>query len=154
MKMAQIVAVLIYMHNSIHGEKPTMMTEKEAERIESFPNWKHEMKAGKSLLDLSREGLLDPIFAHFGVTMKVEHHEPRIFERLSKDGYAKLDFLGYGVALIPELRQLVGRDVYLCVLDHERILKMLAFRKSEYGEQRLDALSGHIRELVSTLMKL
>lgn len=49
-----------------------------------------------------------------------------------------MDFLGYGVATVPELRQLANRDVYLTVLDHDRILKMLAFRKSEYGDAKLD----------------
>lgn len=70
LKMAQIVAVLVYMHNQMHGQNDMGMTTEEVEIIESFPFWREKMMAGKTLLDLARDNTLDPIFGHFGVTMK------------------------------------------------------------------------------------
>lgn len=62
-----------------------------------------------------------------------------------------LDFLGYAVARHPEASKVAQENVYLAVLSKERLYKMLAFSKTEYGNSKLSTLAKDVRPLVSAL---
>jgi len=85
--------------------------------------------------------------------MKIEKVNRQLLNILEKEKRIDLDFLGYGVSECVELRQLAGKPVYLTTLDKERLDKMLAFRKSEYGIKSLDEMKGEVREVVTCLAK-
>jgi hypothetical protein len=40
--------------------------------------------------------------------MKVEYYQKELFAKLEKHGHVKMDFLGYGVATVKELRKIAN----------------------------------------------
>lgn len=70
---------------------------------------------------------------------------------MTKDSYVDLDFLGYGVARHPEVSSLFDEDVYLTVLSKQRLYKMLAFDKQDFGNEKLSKLTAEVKPSVSSM---
>jgi len=128
------------------------MDKESAEELKEFAGEILEMlRSGKTIFELARKGLLAPVYAYFGVSMKIEAHVPDVLKEMEQEDYVDLDFLGYAVARHPEASKVADEAVYLAVLSKERLYKMLAFSKTEYGNSRITGLSREVRPLVASL---
>lgn len=129
------MSVLIHIHNTRLGS-PLFKEQRERDTVKEMLRTEPEQLTS-DLFDLAVSGKLAGVFAYFGVTMKVEHSDPDLLGTLFTNGYAKMDFLGFGVAMSPQFSKFAGRNVFFPVLDFERLEKALAFPKSHRSFEKL-----------------
>jgi len=141
LKMAQITTVLLHIHNARHGSP--IFTD--GDRVDEIRTMFTEdpLSHNRDLVEMAVNGELAGVFAHFGVTMTVEHYDSNLLGTLQHDQYARLDFLGYGVATSPFLNDMMGRAYYFPCLELERMVKSIVFPKSFRSFEKLKSETGN-----------